>query len=189
MQRVFLIHGWKGSPTSDWFLWARKELEKHGYKVFVPEMPDSTFPKIGPWVTKIKETVGKPERNDIFVGHSMGCQAILRYWESLPSDTKIKKVILIAGFEKMKIAFFDVSADRVYIKPWGKDPIDYPKIKKMADSWVCVFSDNDPGVPYHKNAEIFKSRLGAEIVLKKRMGHFSQEDGVTELPFLLELIK
>jgi predicted alpha/beta hydrolase family esterase len=189
MPRVFLIHGWTGSPDRDWFPWAKSELEKRGYEVFVPELPETAYPKIEPWVAKIKETVGKPRPTDVFAGHSLGCQGILRYLQTLPEGTKVKKVILIAGFEKLKEAAFEVPEDHEIYKPWSKTPIDYPKIKKMVDSWIAVFSDNDPSVPYEGNVEIFKSGLGAKIILEKNMGHFSQGAGVTKLPLLLELIK
>ena len=56
-------------------------------------------------------------------------------------------------------------------------------------SWIAVFSDDDPVVPYEENAEIFKENLGVKIILEKGMGHFSQGEGVTKLPLLLELIK
>lgn len=184
-----MIHGWTGSATRDWFPWAKNELEEKSYEVFVPEMPEPDYPRIGPWIAKIKETVGEPRLDDIIVGHSMGCQGILRYLQTLPEGTKIKKVILIAGFEKLKEAAFEVPEDRVIFKPWSEVPIDYPKIKKMADSFIAVFSDDDPVVPHEVNAELFKEKLGAKIILKKGMGHFSQGEGITQLPFLLELVK
>jgi len=184
-----LIHGWTGSPDRDWFPWAKSELEKRGDEVFVPELPDTAYPKIEPWVAKIKETVGEPRPTDVFVGHSLGCQGTLRYLQTLPENTKIRKVILMAGFEKLKDAAFEVPEDRVIFEPWSKTPIDYGKIKKMVDSWVAVFSDNDPVVPYEENHKIFEEKLGAKIILEHNQGHFSQGDGITKLPLLLELIK
>jgi len=32
-KRVFLIHGWEGSPEEGWRPWLKKELEKRGFKV------------------------------------------------------------------------------------------------------------------------------------------------------------
>ena len=36
MKRVFIIHGWGGYPEEGWLPWLKKELEKNGFKVFVP---------------------------------------------------------------------------------------------------------------------------------------------------------
>lgn len=189
MQRVFLIHGWTGRPTNDWFPWAKHELQKRGYEVLVPEMPDPDYPKIEPWVAKIKEAVGKPRPDDILVGHSMGCQGVLRYLQTLPEEIKIQKVILVAGFEDLKDAAFEALEDWETFKPWKNAKMDYGKIRRRADNWIAVFSDDDPFVDYETNSKIFKKELGAKIVLQKSMKHFSQEDNVFSLPILLELLK
>lgn len=144
MERVFLIHGWTGRPNRDFFPWAKDKLQEEGYEVFVPELPDPDYPKIKPWVEKIGEVVGKPHITDIFIGHSLGCKGVLHYLQTLPEETKIKKVILIAGFEKLKDAAFEVLEDWDIFKPWEKALIDYGKIKKMTSSYIALFSDNDP---------------------------------------------
>ncbi|HTK03751.1 MAG TPA: alpha/beta fold hydrolase [Alphaproteobacteria bacterium] len=189
MQRVILIHGWGGSPNKDWFPWAKKNLEENGFEVFVPEMPDTNYPKIVPWVEKIKETVGELKPSDIFVGHSIGCQAIERYLQTLPDNTKLNKVILIAPWIVLtEETFTEMGEDRNVIQEWYDEPINYEKIKNMAE-WTAVFSDNDPFVNYEDNYKIYKEKLDAEIILKKNQEHFSSEGGVNEIPFLLNLLK
>ena len=79
-KRIFLIHGWGGSPENDWFPWARETL-KDRFEVFVPKMPETEHPKIEPWVDTLSRAVGELRESDIFVGHSIGCQTILRFLE------------------------------------------------------------------------------------------------------------
>jgi len=189
MSRIFLIHGWTGRPTRDFFPWAKEKLQKAGYEVFVPELPDPDFPKIKPWMEKINEVVGKPQTTDIFVGHSLGCKGVLQYLQTLPDNTKIERVILIAGFEKLQDAAFEALEDWDTFKPWEKAPIDYVKIKKMVGSYTALFSNDDPFVSYEDNYRVFKDKLSAKIILEHGMGHFSQEDGVKSLPILLKLVK
>ena len=86
-KRVFIVHGWDGHPKEGWFPWLKQELEKHGFDVFVPQMPEPIMPKIEAWVSHLAGIVNKPDKNTCFVGHSIGCQAILRYLETL--DVKI----------------------------------------------------------------------------------------------------
>ncbi|PIN87901.1 hypothetical protein COV12_01405 [Candidatus Woesearchaeota archaeon CG10_big_fil_rev_8_21_14_0_10_32_24] len=81
MQEVFIVHGWGGFPEEVWFPWLKEELEKKNFKVTILEMPNSEEPKIDVWVSYLKEKVGAPSLDTYFVGHSIGCQTILRYSE------------------------------------------------------------------------------------------------------------
>jgi len=185
-KRVFLIHGWGGSPKSEWFPWAKRELEKRGFAVRAPEMPDPGHPKIGPWVEHLKEEVGKPDEETVLIGHSIGCQTILRYLEALPEGQKAGKVIFIAGWEYLNL---DDPAEAPVATPWLNSPIDHEAARSRADSFTAVFSDNDPYVPFEENAAVFQEKLGAQIFLEKGMGHFNEESGIRELPILLKLIE
>ena len=40
-KRVFIIHGWEGYPEECWFPWLKTEIEKTGFEVVVPNMPDA----------------------------------------------------------------------------------------------------------------------------------------------------
>ena len=133
--------------------------------------------------------MGKPLKDDIFIGHSLGCMGVLQYLQILPDDTKVKKVILIAGFEKLKDAAFEALKDWDTFKPWKKATFDYEKVKSMSKLWIALFSDNDPFVSHKNNSKVYKDKLGAKIILQHDMGHFSQENGVRTLPILLELVK
>jgi predicted alpha/beta hydrolase family esterase len=52
---------------------------------------------------------------------------------------------------------------------------------------ITIFSDNDPYVSL-KYADIFKEKLKAKIIIQKNMKHFSGDDGITELPVVLNEI-
>ena len=99
-KRVFIIHGWEGFPEEGWFPWLKKELELRGFEVFVPQMPDADYPRIEKWVAVVSQIVGVVDESVYFIGHSMGCQAIARYLETLPERIKIGGAIFVAGFFK-----------------------------------------------------------------------------------------
>ncbi len=186
--RIFLVHGWGGNPNIDWFPWAKKELEQMEYQVITPEMPDPDYPKIETWVNKLRETVGRIRKDDIFVGHSIGCQTVERFLQTLPEDTKLGKVILIAPWVILtRKTFEEMGENEEVVKSWYEELIDYEKIKNMT-KWTAVFSDDDPFVNYEDNFKVYEDKLNAEIMLKNNQGHFAQEQGITEIPFLLELI-
>lgn len=185
MARVFIIHGWGGTPVSDWIPWAKDVLKAKGYNVLTPEMPDTDHPKIEAWVSKLSDVVGSPSSDDIFIGHSIGCQTILRYLEKLPEGNSIAKVILVAPWWFLKLTENEEQEDA---DPWLAQDVDLAKVKSRADSFIAIFSDNDPWVPLEKNIEFFKKNLDPEIVVKNKMGHFLSNEGVEKAPFLLDFL-
>jgi len=186
-KRIFIVHGWGGSPRNDWVPWAKRELEKRGYRVYAPEMPDTEHPKIKAWVTHLAKKVGEADKNTILVGHSIGCQTILRYLQTLPEDRKVDKVILIAGWGGKLI--LDIEEEEEIAKPWLETPIDYASARKKANLFIAIFSDNDPYVPLKENAELYKEKLGAKIIIEKRKGHFNEGYGIKKLPVLMKILE
>lgn len=149
------------------------------------EIPDTDNPKIEAWVPHLQKRVGLCDKNTFFVGHSIGCQAIMRYLEKLPAEERAGGVVLVAPW--LILSNIEGQEDRMISSPWINTPIDFEKVKNNAKKIVCIFSDDDPYVPI-ENADAFSEKLAAEIILKKGKGHFSPEDGVNELPVVLEKI-
>lgn len=184
--RVIIAHGWDGNPEEGWFPWLKRELEKKGFEVYVPALPEPERPRIDGWVAKIAESVGKADENTYFVGHSMGNQAIARYLETLPEGVKVGGVVFVAGFFKRLTGIGDNEEERATEKHWLEAPLDLAKVKSHLNKSVAIFSDNDPFVPLD-NQDDFR-RLGSEIIIQKQMGHFSGSQRVTELPVVLESV-
>jgi len=191
MKRVFLIHGWDGSPEEPMHKWIRKILAAKGFEVFAPKMPVPGKPKIQPWIEKIKQAVGKLDKNDIFIGHSIGCQAILRYIETLDKrEGKVKKIILIAPWMHFDKDIIKQEEEKT-IKmsgPWMEIPINFQKIKAHCKKIITIFSTNDPYVPL-SNSNLFKKDLNAKILILKNRGHFDPYHNIKKLPELLNLLK
>ena len=112
MPRVFIIHGWEGKPTSNWFPWLKEELEKKDYEAITPEMPNSYEPQCSEWVAHLNEIVGTPSPSDYLVGHSLAVIAIFRYLERLKPGQQVGGAVLVSGFPldlgiKQHHGFFD----------------------------------------------------------------------------------
>jgi predicted alpha/beta hydrolase family esterase len=187
-KRAFIIHGWDGAPDHGWYPWLKKKLEDKGFEVHVPAMPDPDEPKIGPWVSALKKEVGKVDKDTFFVGHSVGCQTIMRFFENLDDDTKVGGVIFVAPWMHLDAKTIEEEGEEVkeIARPWVETPIDYDKIRKFA-KYVCLFSDNDPYVPL-SDIDLFEEKLGADTILEYGKGHFMQDDGCNELPFVFDEI-
>lgn len=183
MKKVFMIHGWDSNPDNCWFPWIKKELESKDFEVHIPKMPDTEHPKIEPWVSKISEVVGTPDKSTYLVGHSIGCQTIMRYLETLPEGTKIGGVIFVAGF--FNLPNLETQEEKDIAKPWLETPINTNKIKNTTNNFIAIFSDNDEDVPL-SDSKIFKEKLDAKIIVEQDKGHFDDEKGIKELPIVLE---
>lgn len=187
MKRVFIIHGWGGYSEEASFPWLKKELESRGFQVFSPEMPNSLQPTIGEWTSFIKQLVGNPDEETFFLGHSIGAQAILRYLEFLSDDTKVGGVVLLAGWMHLTDEAYEDESEIEIGKPWIETPIDWKKVRARTKKFVAIFSDDDPVVPL-SDASIFEKELGAKVIIERQKGHFSQSDGIKELPVALDAI-
>lgn len=181
-KRVFVIHGWGGHSEESWFPWLKSELEKKGFEVQVPQLPDSANPRIENWIPVIAKTVGNPNEQTFFVGHSMGNQAIARYLEGLSSDKKVGGVIFVAGFFKRLTGLTDEEKETG--AHWLQTPLDLRKVKSHFDKSVAIFSDDDEFVPLD-NQEEFKTFFQSEVIIEKSKGHLNGEAGVFELPIVL----
>jgi uncharacterized protein len=188
MKRVVLVHGWGGSPEGDWFQWLKNELESRDFKVLAPEMPDTLDPKIGLWVSKLQEVIGDADEDTYLVGHSIGCQAIMRYFQTLKDGKKVGGAIFVAGWFSLTDETWDEDYTIEKADPWVNTPLDFEKIKKHTTKFLAISSDNDPWVPL-SDADLFKERLNAEVIIEKGKGHFSGEDGTTDLPIVLDKLE
>lgn len=177
MKRAIIVHCWEGVPQYCWYPWLKKELESEGYQVEVPAMPETELPKEALWVPRLSEIIGEPDEELIVIGHSVGVITILRYLESLPEGVRIGGSVLVAGFTD-NLGFNELSN-------FFESEINFAEIKSHCNSFIAIHSDNDPFVDL-KHAEILKNNLGAKVIIKEKMGHFSGaidgEESCTELP-------
>ncbi|HUT96097.1 MAG TPA: alpha/beta fold hydrolase [Candidatus Paceibacterota bacterium] len=183
-KRVFIIHGWDGSPEEGWFPWLKKELETKGFNVIIPQLPRPEEPRINNWVQKLKEVVGIPDEQTYFIGHSMGCQTIARYLEMLSENIVVGGVVFVAGFFKRLIGLEDNDMVRDVVREWLETPLDLQKVKSHLKKSIAIFSDNDPYVSLD-NKEEFADTLKSKIIIEHGEGHFSGSTGTTELPIVL----
>lgn len=187
MKRVFIIHGWDGTPKDAWFPWLKNELEKSGFAVQVPQMPEAAAPRIKNWVPKLSELVGMADEGTYFVGHSMGCQTIVRYLETLPDGARVGGAVFVAGFFKHLTGIIKPEEKEIESE-WLKTPLDFAKVRLRLTKSVAIFSDNDEWVPLD-NQDDFRDKLGSEIVVMHNMQHFGSTSGVKELPIVVQKIR
>ena len=184
-KRVFIIHGWGGNPQEGWFPWLKKELQMRGFVVQVPSMPNPEEPKIETWVPFLSKLVGQADENTFLVGHSIGCQTIIRYLQTLPEGVKIGGAVFVAGWYNLRN--LETDDEKRIAGPWVNEPRDDKKIRQAVNRAIAIFSDNDPFV-IPENQKSWGKLIGAKIIVEHQKGHFSGDDGIKELPSALEAL-
>lgn len=182
MKRCFIVHGWGGYPEEGWLPWLNKELTKKGFKVENPAMPNSETPEIHAWVAHLANRVGTPDKNTFLVGHSIGCQTIIRYLQTI--NKRVGGAVLVAPWFTLKNL---EKEEKPVAKPWFETPIDFEQVKKVSPDLVTIFSTNDPVVPL-SNVPLFEKRLGAKVIMEKDKEHFSGSEGINTLPSALKAV-
>jgi len=181
MKRVVLVHGWAGRPEGGWFPWLKAELEKRGFTVLAPELPETEDPQIENWVPTLAAAVGEIDSDTYFIGHSMGCQTIARFLANQEAG-EAAGVLFVAGF--FDSLTLDDDEDEAVWEKWRTAPLDLARVKARAPRSIAMFSDDDEYVPL-SNAERFKNELASEIMIERDKGHWSFSDA-TEVPEILE---
>lgn len=175
MPYAYIIHRWDATPEDDWYRLLSIGLQERGYEVVIPEMPDTASPVIESWVRHLSEIVGETDLTEaIFIGHSIGCQTIMRYFETLPEGRKVGAAFFVAGW--LHLENLEDQETEAIAHPWLTTSIDFEKVRATCEKFVALFSTNDPYVPL-SDADLFKKYLNAEIIIKENAGHFTAGDG------------
>jgi len=177
MKNLIALHGTADSPEFMWFPWLKKETEKLGFKVSIPQMPDADCPMLSKWLPAgLKERYSK---ETVIVGHSAGAALILPLLESL--SVRVAKAIMIAGYCEPVNSITDILPESY----------DWEKIKSHAKEFYFINSDDDPWHCDDKQGLKMFKHLGGTLILCHGQGHFGSakfNKPLYKFPLLLSLI-
>ena len=167
MKKALILHGTSSNSSSNWFPWLKSELENVGWKVWVPDLPNSDEPNVERYN---KYILGNNDwifdDNTVIIGHSSGSVEILGLLQDLPESTVVDKCILIGSF-KDDLGWPNLGG--LFLKPF-----DFLKIKKQSKSFLFIHSDNDPYCPL-EHAKYLSNKLEGELKVIPGQKHFSEE--------------
>jgi len=178
MKKVFIVHGFQGSPNGGWRPWLMTELGNKDIYACALSMPNPENPICTEWVEEISRHVDRNKNDEIYlVGHSLGVPAILRYLESSPKISNILGVVLVSGpYEKSGNKKIENFLDRKF---------DFKTIKSKVQKFVVIHGNNDPHVPL-SNAEALSRELESELIVVPNGGHLNGSSGWHSLPQCLD---
>lgn len=179
MKKVFIVHGFEGSPNGGWRPWLMAELEKLDIYACALSMPNPESPICAEWVEEISRHIERTGANEIYlVGHSLGTPAILRYLESVQVKSVSGAVLVSGPSEKNTNRKIDSFLDKNF---------DFEKIKSKCKAFSIIHGDNDPNVPLD-NAKFLSQKLNGELIVIENGGHLNGSAGWLKLPQCLEAL-
>ena len=189
IKKVFIVHCWGGSSNSNWYPWIKVELEKRNFQVNILKMPDSDNPKIEKWVDFLENTIKLEDLNEdtYFIGHSIGCQAIMRYLSNLELGASIGGILFVAGW--FDLDNLETPEEKRVAKSWIQTPIDFDKIIEKTNNINVLISKDEPYGLVDENSLLFKEKLKAEVFMTEDYGHFVDQEMPVILDKFLEMVK
>lgn len=182
MKTAIILHGTLGSPNGNWFQWLKSELERKGFTVWLPQLPQAEKPSLRTWELFINERCPFPINEEtLVIGHSSG--AILALVLAENNIEKIGAIVDVSVFHDNSLQWepndqlFDVQ-------------FDWTAIRQGVNELLFIHSDNDPYVPLSQ-AQYVAANTSAELIVIPGEGHFNLErsDSYKQFPKLLELLE
>jgi len=173
MKKVFIIHGFAGSPNGGWRPWLMGELEKLEIYACALAMPTPESPVCSEWVDEISRHIKRDYTDEIYlIGHSLGVPAILRYLENSEA-LSIFGAVLVSGPSE--------NNDNKKLKNFLDKSFDFVKIKLNCKKFFIIHGDNDKNVSLD-NAEFLSKGLNCKLIIVKNGGHLNGSAGFFKLP-------
>lgn len=181
MKNVILLHGMNAGPNDKWYPWLASEMSTRGIKCTIPVLPSSNEPVLDEWLSTIDSL--HPDEDTIFVGHSRGGVAALRWLENQHDDYSCKAVILIAANSGLNA--HRTIKNETNFGFYTDDGYNFDEIKKHSNNFFLLHSEDDRWVPYAHGVENSQG-LGAKLLTFGTRGHFGT--GVNEINELVDII-
>lgn len=182
MKNAIIFHGTSCSPDSYWLPSIKKFLEKIGYEVWVPQLPDAEQPALSKWLPKALE--GKFTQETVLIGHSAGGPLVLSVLEKI--NVQIHKAILVAGFaRKLRI-------DKNQQRPILQSSYDFTKIKSSVKDLIFLNSPDDPWTVDDEEGLYMWRQMGGTLVLREGEGHMGSDSfkkPYTQFPLLEKFLE
>jgi predicted alpha/beta hydrolase family esterase len=181
LRRVLIVPGYAAAPNAHWFPWLHDSLETAGVDATVVTLPTPDAPKAAAWTEAVAEAIGVPDAGTWIVAHSLGGITVLRALATLTEPWQLGGLILVSGFT-------GALKSLPVLDEYLNTDVEVERIAKNIGMRAMVRSDADAFVPAAASDELAQ-RLNAELHIQPSAGHFLTEDGVSDLPLVLDLVQ
>ena len=182
MKQAILLHGTGGSDNDYfWFSDTKSFLEKNGYDVWWPLLPNTNSPNLQETVEFVEEEMPPIDEESIIICHSSACPLILYMMQFFLIS--VKQVILVSGY------YEKINNESNSMLP---DSFDWSEIKSKSKEFILINSENDPWKCTDEQARIAAKSLESPLIVNFGQGHMgsgSFNQPYREFPLLKRLIK
>lgn len=190
MKNAILLHGSSCTPNSYWLPSVKNSLEKKGYSVWAPQLPDPAVPDLKKQLPFVLKN-GSFNSETILIGHSSGCPLILSILENI--RVRIRKAILVAGYARKLRKHSDPLLKKLEkdAEPILQEKYNWKKIKRNVKDIIFINSDNDPWGCNDKEGYYMFKNLGGMLIILYGEGHMGSDEfnqTYKKFPLLLKLI-
>ncbi len=181
MKNAIILHCAGDNPNCFWIPSIKKFLEKRGYEVWAPQLPDADNPDLKKQLPFVL-TGGVFHEDTILIGHSAGSPLILSILENI--NVKIHKAILVSGF------IFQSRKEQpaaILQKEYNAK-----KIKENVKDLIFINSDNDPWGCNDEQGLKMWQMFGGTLILREKEGHCGSgtfKQPYTHFPLLEKLLE
>jgi len=188
MKKVFIVHGFGGTPNGGWLSWLMKEFASRGIYACSLPMPNPKTPVVSEWVSMIDKCIGEPNEETFILGHSLGVPGVLHYLNSLGDGKKIGGAVLVSGLIE-PLQPNDPESIYRKIDSFVVPKIDLNQSRNKAKKFIVIHSTDDPAVPFEHSGKIIKG-LDCDLIKVEKGGHFFilSKPIVNELPIARDAI-
>lgn len=173
--RIVLIHGMNASPQTGFWPWLGDALRDRGHEVIAPDLPNASEPNCQEWVDTINKAIYEPRGDSVFIAHSIGCVALLHYFEQAAMSGTPKSTILLAPP-------FHIGAEK--FASFFQPAVDWDTVEWKSQGYVVIHAKDDTKIPFN-HAQKYEQLLGAQLIALEEGGHLTD---ITSLPLILDLI-
>lgn len=175
MKKVLILHGWGGSDEPHWQWWVAQELEKKGYEISFPNLPNRDLPVLDVWLDTLKKEFDRFQP-DIVLCHSLG-NILWFHFVSKYEVKELDKLMLVAPVRE--------DCDIEELKTFFPYPI--PSDVRSKET-IMVGSTNDEYLDLDEAIQL-QSQLNVGFKVLQDAGHINADSGFGELSCAVEWVE
>ncbi len=179
LRKLVIVHGYLSTPRHHWYRNAKDAFTPYFDDIIIPVMPDPRSPDPDSWLKVLKNTVPAPDEKTFFIGHSLGCAAILRYLLAQNAEREVGGVAFVSGFVEPVAAIPQADA-------FVNQQLDYADVAGRLRNKLVIYSSDDKVVPPQHSIRLSKL-INSKLYCYNNCGHFTQNDGIKDFPQLKEV--
>lgn len=181
MENAIILQGAGETQESFWLPYVKRELEKRGYEVWLPQLPGNDDPDIKKTLPFVLKN-GKFTKDTVIIAHSAGCPLALAVLQNI--NTKVRQMILVAGYWK---ELPPPGANKSLLEKFN-----WNEIKNNVEEIVFINSDNDPWGCDAKQGKEMLEKLGGTLIIRHGEGHMGSDSfkqPYKEFPLIITLVE